>query len=168
MLSEIRAQEGQTVAIDTVVAVIASPAQAASASVKAASALAQTVPVFISHSSGDEPLAKGIANLLRASLRLRWDEIRCTSVEAHQLPGGTAHEDRLRHEIENAAAFVAVVSERSLRIKELLREASLWEDPDGRTRNAKSLRQTGISLRLIWAPIRITATSPSGRGRVPR
>ena len=28
-------------------------------------------------------------------------------------------------------------------IKELLREAKLWEDPDGRTRDAKSLRQTG-------------------------
>lgn len=37
-------------------------------------------------------------------------------------------------------------------IKELLREASLWEDPDGRTRNAKSLRQTGISLRLDLGP----------------
>jgi integrase len=37
-------------------------------------------------------------------------------------------------------------------IKELLREAKLWEDPDGRTRNAKSLRQTGISLRLELGP----------------
>lgn len=37
-------------------------------------------------------------------------------------------------------------------IKELLREAKLWEDPDGRTRNAKSLRQTGISLRLDLGP----------------
>jgi integrase len=37
-------------------------------------------------------------------------------------------------------------------IKELLREANLWEEPDGRTRNAKSLRQTGISLRLDLGP----------------
>ena len=37
-------------------------------------------------------------------------------------------------------------------IKELLREANLWEDPDGRTRNSKSLRQTGISLRLDLGP----------------
>ena len=37
-------------------------------------------------------------------------------------------------------------------IKELLREANLWEDPDGRTRDAKSLRQTGISLRLELGP----------------
>lgn len=37
-------------------------------------------------------------------------------------------------------------------IKELLRDAKLWEDPDGRTRNAKSLRQTGISLRLDLGP----------------
>jgi hypothetical protein len=37
-------------------------------------------------------------------------------------------------------------------IKELLREANLWEDPDGRTRNATSLRQTGISLRLDLGP----------------
>ncbi len=37
-------------------------------------------------------------------------------------------------------------------IKALLREAKLWEDPDGRTRNAKSLRQTGISLRLDLGP----------------
>jgi hypothetical protein len=37
-------------------------------------------------------------------------------------------------------------------IKELLREAKLWEDADGRTRNAKSLRQTGISLRLDLGP----------------
>jgi integrase len=37
-------------------------------------------------------------------------------------------------------------------IKELLRKANLWEDLDGRTRNAKSLRQTGISLRLDLGP----------------
>ena len=37
-------------------------------------------------------------------------------------------------------------------IKELLREANLREDAEGRTRDAKSLRQTGISLRLDLGP----------------
>ena len=37
-------------------------------------------------------------------------------------------------------------------IKELLIKAKLREDPDGRTRDAKSLRQTGISLRLDLGP----------------
>ena len=37
-------------------------------------------------------------------------------------------------------------------IKELLIEAKLRSEPDGRTRDAKSLRQTGISLRLELAP----------------
>lgn len=37
-------------------------------------------------------------------------------------------------------------------IKELLKEAKLREDADGRTRDAKSLRQTGISLRLDLGP----------------
>jgi hypothetical protein len=42
-------------------------------------------------------------------------------------------------------------------------EAYAHELPDGRTRDAKSLRQTGMSLRLDLGPIRITVTSPSGR-----
>jgi integrase len=37
-------------------------------------------------------------------------------------------------------------------IKELFKLAGLREDPDGRTRDAKSLRQTGISLRLELGP----------------
>jgi hypothetical protein len=37
-------------------------------------------------------------------------------------------------------------------IKELLAKANLRTDPDGRTRDAKSLRQTGISLRLDLGP----------------
>ncbi len=37
-------------------------------------------------------------------------------------------------------------------IKELFKEASLRETPDGMTRDAKSLRQTGISLRLELGP----------------
>lgn len=37
-------------------------------------------------------------------------------------------------------------------IKELLKEAGLRETPDGRTRDAKSLRQTGISMRLEKGP----------------
>jgi len=37
-------------------------------------------------------------------------------------------------------------------IKELLKEAKLREDAEGRTRDAKSLRQTGISLRLDLGP----------------
>src|SRR5262249_758749 len=37
-------------------------------------------------------------------------------------------------------------------IKELLTKAKLRVDTDGRTRDAKSLRQTGISLRLDLGP----------------
>ena len=37
-------------------------------------------------------------------------------------------------------------------IKELLTKAALRADTDGRTRDAKSLRQTGISLRLDLGP----------------
>jgi hypothetical protein len=37
-------------------------------------------------------------------------------------------------------------------VKELLKEAGLREDAEGRTRDAKSLRQTGISMRLDLGP----------------
>ena len=53
-------------------------------------------------------------------------------------------------------------------IKELLTKAGLRSDTDGKTRDAKSLRQTGISCGSISDPIPITATSPNGRARARR
>lgn len=70
--------------------------------------------LFISHSSADAALVKDLAELVRAALRLSADEIRCTSVEGHKLPGGAKTDETLRREVDESEAFIGVISPRSL------------------------------------------------------
>ncbi len=68
------------------------------------------VKLFISHSSKDKTLAEALAELLKNSLKLSADEIRCTSVEGHRLPGGAKTDDHLRQEISTTKAFIGLIS----------------------------------------------------------
>jgi hypothetical protein len=72
------------------------------------------VRIFISHSSADEKLAEGLANLFERSLRLSSEAIRCTSVVGYSLPAGATIDDQLRLEIEQSPALVALITEASL------------------------------------------------------
>src|SRR5262249_772156 len=66
--------------------------------------------VFISHSSKDTELVKATIELLRASLALVPDQIRCTSVDGYRLPVGANTEAHLREEVNVAKVVVALIT----------------------------------------------------------
>ncbi|MGE0591886.1 MAG: toll/interleukin-1 receptor domain-containing protein [Vicinamibacterales bacterium] len=68
------------------------------------------IRLFISHSSADKAVAERLIELLRDALSLRAEEIRCTSVEGHRLPGGADTDEEIRREINEAEAFIGIVS----------------------------------------------------------
>jgi hypothetical protein len=73
--------------------------------------------VFISHSSHDAALAAAIADLIRAGLRLRTAEVRCSSSSDLYSPdahSGKSVSDNLRAEIEDAAVFFCLLTKNSL------------------------------------------------------
>ena len=70
-----------------------------------------SIRIFVSHSSQDVALAKPVVDLLVRSLRLSSEEIRCTSVPGHKLPGGAHTEQQLRKELLEAPVFIGLVTE---------------------------------------------------------
>jgi hypothetical protein len=72
------------------------------------------VDVFVSHSSADSWLAKQLVDLLRSSLDLRSEQIRCTSVDGYRLPAGADVDEQLRKEVLASRAFVSILSPSSL------------------------------------------------------
>jgi hypothetical protein len=66
--------------------------------------------IFISHSSVDADLAELLVDLLRSAFNLPADDIRCTSVEGHRLPGGADVEDQLRSEILGTKTVIGLIS----------------------------------------------------------
>lgn len=70
--------------------------------------------IFLSHSSSDHEVAALLVDLLRSSLNLPADAIRCTSVDGHRLTGGEATDQALRREIRDCEAFVGLISATSI------------------------------------------------------
>jgi hypothetical protein len=70
--------------------------------------------IFISHSSKDSTLAEKLVDLLRVSLNLQAEEIRCTSVEGHRLPSGAKTEEVLRKEVHESDVLIGLISQASL------------------------------------------------------
>lgn len=70
--------------------------------------------VFISHSSKDKQFAASIIELLRSSLNLKANDIRCTSVEGHRLAGGAKTDDTLKVEIKESDVFLGLISHSSI------------------------------------------------------
>ncbi|MDD2466028.1 MAG: toll/interleukin-1 receptor domain-containing protein [Desulfobulbus sp.] len=70
--------------------------------------------VFISHSSLDELVAARLIALLRSALNLPADRIRCTSVDGYRLPAGISTNDRVRKEVHDSKAFIALITPNSL------------------------------------------------------
>jgi hypothetical protein len=72
------------------------------------------IDVFISHSGEDSRLASQLVNLLRASLNLSAQQVRCTSLDGYRLPAGADTDEQLREEALAAHAFIAILSPFSL------------------------------------------------------
>lgn len=73
----------------------------------------QRVPpltIFISHASKDSDLAKRLAKLVKEAFNLRYEEIRCTSVLGFQLAAGSNIHERLKQEVMESKAFIAVIT----------------------------------------------------------
>lgn len=75
----------------------------------------RSLDIFISHSSADASLAEQLIHLLRNSLQLSSEVIRCTSVDGYRLPAGADTDDHLRREVLEAPVFIALISEESIR-----------------------------------------------------
>jgi hypothetical protein len=72
------------------------------------------IKIFVSHSGHDSGLARALVDLLRAALRLSSSDIRCTSVDGYRLPVGMPIADKLRAEVHDAEALIALLTRNSL------------------------------------------------------
>jgi hypothetical protein len=70
--------------------------------------------IFISHSSQDSEIAKHLIELLRISLNLRTQDIRCTSVDGYRLPAGSSTDEQLKAEIHDSEILLGLISPASL------------------------------------------------------
>jgi len=70
--------------------------------------------IFISHCSADRRLADALCELLQKAFGLSAGAIRCTSVDAYKLTPGVQFERKLKRELREAGAFVAIVTRSSL------------------------------------------------------
>lgn len=70
--------------------------------------------IFISHSNRDLAIAELLIVLLRLSLNLRSEDIRCTSVDGYRLPGGAPIDETLRREVHDAEVFIGLITPYSI------------------------------------------------------
>lgn len=70
--------------------------------------------IFISHSSKDADIAVRLIELLRSALGLTDEQIRCTSVEGFQLPGGVNTDEVLKAEVRNSRGFIGLITPNSM------------------------------------------------------
>jgi len=70
--------------------------------------------VFISHSHQDVDIAKALIELLKISLNLSSDKIRCTSVDGYRLPAGISTDQQLKSEIHDSKILIGLISPSSI------------------------------------------------------
>ena len=70
--------------------------------------------IFISHNGADARLAGSLARLLRNAFNLAPDRIRCSSVDGFRLEVGTNTNERLRVEVRESTAFIALLTKNSI------------------------------------------------------
>lgn len=72
------------------------------------------IKIFISHAAADETLASDLVDCLLASMMLRAEEVRCTSVQGHKLPLGSETATVLRDELDSSAVVVVLLTPNAL------------------------------------------------------
>ena len=71
--------------------------------------------IFISHSESDSQFAGLLVDVLEKALNLRGDDILCTSVDGHRLPGGQSTDERLRSDTQDAELMIGLITPNSSR-----------------------------------------------------
>ena len=71
--------------------------------------------IFISHSESDSEFAGLLVDALEKALGLRGDDILCTSVDGHRLPGGQLTDERLRSDTQDAELMIGLITPNSMR-----------------------------------------------------
>jgi hypothetical protein len=70
--------------------------------------------IFISHSHNDVEIAKSLIELLRVSLNLKSEDIRCTSIDGYRLPAGISTDEQLKTEIHDSEVLIGLISPSSI------------------------------------------------------
>lgn len=70
--------------------------------------------IFISHSSRDREIASKLIQVLRNSLNISSQNIRCTSVPGYKLKGGVNTDETLREEVGSCKVMIGIISISSL------------------------------------------------------
>jgi len=83
---------------------------------------AQSMTIFISHSSQDAELAGMLAKLFQLSFSLPPTAIRCTSVAGYKLEAGVDTDEVLRREVKESILFLALITPISIRSSYVLFE----------------------------------------------
>lgn len=109
-----------------------------------------SIDLFISHSSKDSNIASVLVQLLRDSLNLAPDNIRCTSIEGYGLSGGARTDDQLREEVVKAKSFIALITDVSYKSTYVLLEiGARW----GTGLNLIPLLASGATAAIIGDPL---------------
>lgn len=74
----------------------------------------RNMKIFISHSHKDIEIAKALIELLRVSLNLKSEDIRCTSVDGYRLPAGISTDEQLKSEIHESEVLIGLISPSSI------------------------------------------------------
>lgn len=74
----------------------------------------KSMKIFISHSHKDVEIAKALIELLRVSLNLKVEDIRCTSVDGYRLPAGISTDEQLKFEIHDCEVLIGLISPSSI------------------------------------------------------
>lgn len=73
-----------------------------------------SIDIFISHNNSDLDLAERLIDLLRISLNLVPEQIRCTSVDGYRLPGGAKTDEQLRMEVHESKILIGIITPKSM------------------------------------------------------
>lgn len=71
--------------------------------------------IFISHSSSDKIFVEKLIELLRASLNISTQRIRCSSVDGYRLSVGVNTDEQLRKEVHDAEILIGVITPNSMK-----------------------------------------------------
>jgi hypothetical protein len=109
-----------------------------------------SIRLFISHSSQDHALVRLLLDLLCSALCLPAGQVRCTSIDGYRLPGGANTNVQLRAEVQDADAFIGVISAQSIKSLYVAFElGARW----GAGKPLIPLLAPGIDVSLLGGPL---------------